>query len=701
MNIELKPVIEVDNEKCINCHSCIAVCPAKFCNNGFDDTVKPTDDLCVGCGACLDACKIGARSFIDDSDKAFNHIDSNDKIIAIVAPAAVAVFDEKLPNFLGWLKSIGIDAIFDVSLGAELTVKSYLNHIKTNKPKCVIAQPCPVVVSFIEIFRPQLIPYLAPADSPMLHTVKMVKEYYPQYKNHKIMMISPCIAKSREFSDAMPEVMNVTLERINQHIENNNIDISNFKPGFFDGLEAERAVLFSSPGGLMKTVQRYIPGAEEITRKIEGHDSIFEYLAYVEDSIINNDTPLLVDILHCTKGCNGGTATPARYDRLDKLEKIVDKRMVQQKQKAGTEKNGNSAIAKYDRVLKKYWKKNLYSRSYLDRKNNFHSNISIPNETQIKDIYNQMLKLNENDFLNCGSCGYGKCERMAIAIHNGFNRKENCIFFMEKQVRVDHDEMVEMISKLSSELQRVTKKTRNLGSGLDSLIKNLDNQLQLLSGLIDEFSMMAEASNDMNGSVLQGESTVNILNQASNAGINTIEHTSKLIAEIASNSSKMMQMAAVMDDIASKTNLLSMNASIEAAHSGESGRGFAVVASEIRKLAGEAFKSTDSIRLNLEEVTKKMHMSAEYSDKSLVAMNEINGNVVSVSTSFDKIKHSSHEMEQKSNNVQQSLNIVMETVDKIKSDSDNMKQMSDEITEVLSSLLKEEESAAELLEELQ
>ena len=55
--------------------------------------------------------------------------------------------------------------MFDVSFGAELTVKSYLEYIRARHPEMVISQPCPAIVTFVEIYMPELLPYLAPADS--------------------------------------------------------------------------------------------------------------------------------------------------------------------------------------------------------------------------------------------------------------------------------------------------------------------------------------------------------------------------------------------------------------------------------------------------------------------------------------------------------------------------------------------------------
>ena len=47
---KIVPVISVDKDKCLNCHRCISVCPAKFCNDGSGDYIKINSDLCLGCG---------------------------------------------------------------------------------------------------------------------------------------------------------------------------------------------------------------------------------------------------------------------------------------------------------------------------------------------------------------------------------------------------------------------------------------------------------------------------------------------------------------------------------------------------------------------------------------------------------------------------------------------------------------------------
>ncbi|MCL2601142.1 MAG: 4Fe-4S binding protein, partial [Treponema sp.] len=309
--IALTDVIQVDERKCINCYACITACPVKYCTDGTNEKLQINPDLCIGCGSCIPACSHGARLPVDDTMHFFGDLKRGDKMVAIVAPAVVATFPDTYLRLNGYLKSLGIEAVFDVSFGAELTVLSYLDHIQKKKPRLVIAQPCPAIVTFIEIYHPELIPYLAPADSPMVHTMKMIREYYPQFRDHKTVVISPCIAKRREFDAVKMGDYNVTMVLLQKYLDNHNIRLSTFPEARYEGAPAERAAGFSSPGGLLDTVERFVPGIRRDTRKIEGVHTVYHYLEEVA-KLLNTPGikfPLLIDCLNCEKGCNGGPGT--------------------------------------------------------------------------------------------------------------------------------------------------------------------------------------------------------------------------------------------------------------------------------------------------------------------------------------------------------------------------------------------------------
>ena len=297
-------ILDVDETKCVNCHKCIAVCPIKYCNDGSGETVKVINDMCLGCGACITACTHGARSYRDDLIEFMDALKRKEKIIAIVAPAIASNFPDQYLKINTLLKKMGVEAIFDVSFGAELTIKSYVDHIVNKKPKAVISQPCPAIVTYIQIYHPELLQHLCPADSPMMHTMKMVKEFYPQYAKHQMVIISPCVAKKREFEEVGIGDYNVTIRSIKDLIDYNNINISKFDETDYDNPPAERAVLFSTPGGLLRTAEREVPTIAQISRKIEGIETIYPYLERLDEQITAGYAPVLIDCLNCHAGCN-------------------------------------------------------------------------------------------------------------------------------------------------------------------------------------------------------------------------------------------------------------------------------------------------------------------------------------------------------------------------------------------------------------
>lgn len=139
---ELSKIVEVDKDKCVNCHACITACPVKYCNNGSNNIVSVDNDMCIGCGECVTACTHQARIQLDDFARMMQNLNSGEKIIAIVAPSVAANFPNQYLKLNAWLNSIGIKRIFDVSFGAELCVRSYVDILEHQQEKTIIAQPC-------------------------------------------------------------------------------------------------------------------------------------------------------------------------------------------------------------------------------------------------------------------------------------------------------------------------------------------------------------------------------------------------------------------------------------------------------------------------------------------------------------------------------------------------------------------------------
>lgn len=546
----LAKIIDVNEEKCQNCHACISVCPSKFCNDGSGDHVKINDDLCIGCGQCLKACTWEARTIVDDTENFFADLKRGVPMVTVIAPAIAASFPTTYLSLNNWFKKQGVSANFDVSFGAELTIKSYLEHVKANNPKTVIAQPCPAIVSYIELYKPELLEYLAPADSPMLHTVKMIKEFYPQYKDHKIAVISPCIAKKREFEETGYGDYNVTMIKLKEYLRKNGVSLEHYPQEDYDNPPAERAVLFSTPGGLLETADRWAHGIRSKIRKIEGPHTIYEYLDHLERDVAGLRAPLIVDCLNCEKGCNGGTGTDCKELSMDELETIISRRKEQaQKRYLNDVSTSGLTEPKKDEMIQERivdliesnWKPGLYNRNYVNRSNNkLVTNVPPRN---LEEIYKAMLKEKPEDHKNCSSCGYGNCKDMAIAIYNGLNKPQNCHHYQHSLLEKSSEKRKEAIS----EFQKL---------------------------ILEEFN------------------------------------SEKLLA-------KFEPIVKAIEGISFQTSLLSINASIEAAHAGNAGAGFDIVAKEVRALAGRSKDEATKIYASLDELQKVLDNATDQFETQL------------------------------------------------------------------------------------
>lgn len=687
-DLHLRAVINVDKDKCCNCHRCIAVCPVKLCNDGSGDFVTLNPDLCIGCGSCIDACTHGARSGIDDTPLFFEELKKGTPIVAVVAPAVAVNFRGKDLELNSWLKSVGVKAVFDVSFGAELTTKTYVEQIKNENPKLIISQPCPALVSYIETYKPNLIKYLAKGDSPMAHTIEYIRHFHPEYADYKIAVISPCFAKRREFDENERGDFNVTMKSLDDYFQKNKISLSKFPKTEYDNPLAERGTLYSTPGGLVRTAERFVPGITSQTRKIEGHPAIFEYLDHLDESLAIGETPYykLIDCLNCDKGCNRGGGTTNHNMSLDELESYVEKRSKERCEKWNTlsEISRKKSLKKLNATIDSYWKPGIYERAYTDRSSVYHSLIKEPNPQELNDILVQMGKHGREDMYDCGACGYTSCQQMAKAIFNGKNKPQNCHHFVLKTAKENHnEELAKRAREITLESVAMLEETRGNVSALTQVTQRMSQNVSDSSSSIEQ---MLKNISSINKIIDTNFVIVNDLENATNIGRTNLHEVTNLVGDIEKESKQLVEMSKVIGQISSQTNLLAMNAAIEAAHAGDFGAGFSVVADEIRKLAEDSGRQAKQIGEVLKAIKQMVdsayskagtvqtefdsvvNLAGQVKDQELQvknAMDEQNQGNSLVLSCITQMKEGTQAVEQAAKNLQDDTEIIMGRISKI------------------------------------
>jgi len=207
----------------------------------------------------------------------------------------------------------------------------------------------------------------------------------------------------------------------------------------------------------------------------------------------------------------------------------------------------------------------------------------------------------------------------------------------------------------------------NLVQNINKLDDHVGNQSNNISQATAALEQMVANINSVTGTLVSNTNNVQTLKEASEIGRNGLSEVAADIQEIVRDSEGLLEINAVMGNIASQTNLLSMNAAIEAAHAGEAGKGFAVVADEIRKLAESSGEQSKTIGTVLKKIKGSIDKITKFTENVLNKFEAIDSGVKTVAEQEDNIRGAMEEQGAGSKHILDSAGTLNEITRQVKS----------------------------------
>lgn len=265
---------------------------------------------------------------------------------------------------------------------------------------------------------------------------------------------------------------------------------------------------------------------------------------------------------------------------------------------------------------------------------------------------------------------------------------------------------IDPLTRLSTDLRDMTTKTAEITDeqslATDEVTRSVDEMFSSVQNVAKNASSAAEAAKEADDEAKAGRSVVTQSVESINDLASEVERAATVIRKLEADTENVGTILDVIKGIAEQTNLLALNAAIEAARAGEQGRGFAVVADEVRTLASRTQDSTQEIQRVIEELQSAARSAAEVmshsqeqantsvdqaakTDSSLATITEKVGSITTMNT---EIAAATGEQEKVSNSIKTNVDGIRSNANKAVKNVQEVEQASESLAQISNNLRK-------------
>lgn len=305
---------------------------------------------------------------------------------------------------------------------------------------------------------------------------------------------------------------------------------------------------------------------------------------------------------------------------------------------------------------------------------------------------------------------YDKTSNLLKSLQTNTTVSENIATDLSHRMRQTADS----VKLITGNIENIFNKITHQSGGVDSVQQTIDDvsrEIQRLKNCIDDqvaqftqssaaIEQMVANINSVTEVVKKNQGAIEDLGKATDSGQESIAQTVTAVLAMTKESEGLLEATRVIQNIAGQTNLLAMNASIEAAHAGEYGAGFAVVADEIRKLAEDSSLQGKRITTVIKQITSSINAIAEQAENVKNEFEVIHNLSSTVATQDMIVLNAMNEQSAGSSQILSALKNVQETNSEVKQGASKIDDGSVLIRKEMSSLMSETQEISRAMNEI-
>jgi diguanylate cyclase (GGDEF)-like protein len=415
-------------EQCMQCTSCTRHCPAH--------AIRTTDGLreiiaerCVSCGACVVECHNAGFAVRDDLPRVRELLASGRRVVVVLASEFVVGLKPLTPTQVEQrLEALGFAAVETTVLGEELVAAAYERvHGDSEQTSPHLRSTCPVAVSWVERFYPQLTAALVPIVPPYIAQARLVHAINPP--DTSVVYVSPCWARkdeagSEKFGGAVDVV--IGFDELRRLMDENPCSAETIA----QGEAASRFVRRPRPVKQLSLIDGF-PRCALSERDMTDSDMVvvrgLHDIDRVLSAIVRGEiAPRVVDMLNC-EGCIDGPAIDPMMSVFAKRNLIAAERE-RQPPPVVDSRTFLSALPAID-LARSFVPTPVASR--------------IPAPEEIDAVLEAGEFASRSEVIDCGACGFDRCVELAAAICLGDATWERCFPLQRKRMQRANEELAE------------------------------------------------------------------------------------------------------------------------------------------------------------------------------------------------------------------------------------------------------------------